>query len=74
VGPDTGATEQVLAVDEALQRLEAMDPRLARVVELRFFAGLSVEETGDALDISPATVKRDWSAARAWLQRELGDQ
>ena len=72
VGPDSGATEQVLAVDEALGRLEAMDGRLARVVELRFFAGLSVEETGEALGISPATVKRDWVVARAWLQRELG--
>jgi RNA polymerase sigma factor (TIGR02999 family) len=73
-GPDTGAAEQVLAVDEALGRLEQMDPRLARVVELRFFAGLSVEETALALGISSATVKRDWAAARAWLQRELGTE
>jgi RNA polymerase sigma factor (TIGR02999 family) len=72
IGPETGAADQVIAVDDALARLEAMDPRLARVVELRFFAGLSVEETAAALDISPATVKRDWAAARAWLQRELG--
>lgn len=63
--------EQVLALDEALDRLEAMNPRQARVVECRFFAGLSVEETAAALDISTPTVKRDWRAARAWLAREL---
>ncbi len=74
IGTDTDAAEEVLAVDEALGRLEAMDPRLARVVELRFFAGLSVEETAGVLEISAATVKRDWAAARAWLQRELGDR
>lgn len=73
LGSSTGAAEEVIAVDEALARLEVLDPRLARVVELRFFAGLSVEETGAILEVSPATVKRDWAAARAWLQRELGD-
>jgi len=60
------------ALDEALERLAAIDAGQARIVELRFFAGLSVEETADALDLSPATVKRRWSLARAWLFRELG--
>jgi RNA polymerase sigma factor (TIGR02999 family) len=60
------------ALDEALERLEAIDAEQARIVELRFFAGLSVEETADALALSPATVKRRWSLARAWLFRELG--
>jgi RNA polymerase sigma-70 factor, ECF subfamily len=62
---------ELLALDEALARLEALSPRQARVVEARFFAGLSVEETAAALGISPATVKREWTAARAWLNREL---
>lgn len=61
----------VLALDEALDRLAAVDPQQSRVVELRFFAGLSVEETAEALDISPATVKRDWATARLWLYNEL---
>ncbi len=61
----------MLALDEALQRLTAMNARLARIVECRFFGGMSVEETAEALDISPATVKRDWTLARAWLNREL---
>ncbi|MEZ4376728.1 MAG: ECF-type sigma factor [Gemmatimonadales bacterium] len=63
----------LIALDEALTQLEALDPRQARVVELRFFAGLSVEETATALDISPATVKRDWTFARAFLLRALDD-
>jgi RNA polymerase sigma factor (TIGR02999 family) len=62
----------VLALDEALTRLAALQPRLARVVELRFFGGLEVEETAELLGCSPRTVKRDWSLARAWLIRELG--
>jgi RNA polymerase sigma factor (TIGR02999 family) len=62
----------VLALDEALQRLARLDERHARVVELRYFGGMSVEETAAALDLSPATVKRDWTLARAWLYRELG--
>ena len=62
------------ALDEALERLEAIDAEQARIVELRFFAGLSVEETAEALALSPATVKRRWSLARAWLFRELGDR
>lgn len=59
------------ALDEALERLDALSTRQCRVVECRFFAGLSVEETAEALEISPATVKRDWTIARAWLNREL---
>lgn len=61
----------LLALDEALSRLAALDGPQARVVELRFFAGLTVEETAAAMDLSPATVKRDWTSARAWLFREL---
>jgi RNA polymerase sigma factor (TIGR02999 family) len=60
------------ALDDALTRLGALDPELARVVEVRFFGGLSVDEAAEALDISPATVKRRWAAAKAWLARELG--
>ena len=59
------------ALDEALDRLEQVDAEQARIVELRFFAGLSIEETADALGMSPATLKRRWSLARAWLHREL---
>ena len=66
------STDEVLAVDEALGRLAVLDERQARIVELRYFTGLSIEETADALSISPATVKRDWTSAKAWLQRELG--
>ena len=63
--------ELVLAVDDALQRLEAFNERLARVVECRYFAGLSEEETASALDTSLRTVQRDWTRARAWLQKDL---
>ncbi|MGE0449641.1 MAG: ECF-type sigma factor [Vicinamibacterales bacterium] len=59
------------ALDEALARLERIDPQQARIVELRYFAGLDVEETARALDVSPATVKRRFALARAWLFREL---
>jgi RNA polymerase sigma factor (TIGR02999 family) len=62
----------LLAIDEALDRLARIDEQQARVVELRFFSGLSVEETAAALGVSPKTVKRDWSVARAWLRREIG--
>jgi RNA polymerase sigma factor (TIGR02999 family) len=64
----------LLAIDEALDRLAAIDTQQARVVELRFFSGLSVEETAAALGVSPKTVKRDWSVARAWLRREIGGE
>ena len=59
------------AVDEALRDLEAMDPRQAQLVELRFFGGLTIDETAEVMEISPATVKREWMTARRWLQREL---
>lgn len=62
----------LVMIDDALTRLSAIDPQQAQVVELRFFSGLSVEETAAALGISPRTVKRDWSVARAWLRREIG--
>ena len=61
----------VTALDQALQSLEALDERQARIVELRFFGGLTVEETAELLEISPATVKRDWTLAKIWLRREL---
>jgi RNA polymerase sigma factor (TIGR02999 family) len=61
-----------LALDEALDRLAAIDPVHARIVELRYFAGLTIEETSDVLGISPATVKREWTWARAWLHQQLG--
>lgn len=61
----------IVALDQALERLAAVDPQQSRVVELRFFGGLSIEETAEALGISPATVKRDWTTARTWLHHEL---
>lgn len=63
--------DQILSLNEALSRFETMDPQAAEVVKLRFFGGLSVEETASALDISERTVKRDWQFARAWLAKEL---
>ncbi len=62
----------VVAVHEALLAFEAVDPRAAKVVELRFFGGLEIDEVAQALNISTATVKRDWTVAKAWLRRELG--
>lgn len=61
----------VLLLDDALKALAKIDPRQSRVVELRFFAGLSLQEISEALEIAPATVQRDWTAARAWLHREI---
>jgi RNA polymerase sigma factor (TIGR02999 family) len=69
--PEGAAPVDLLALDEALKRLAELDERKARVVELRYFAGPSVEQTAEALDSSPATVKRDWEFARIWLLREL---
>lgn len=66
------STEDLLALDDALTRLEAVNERQARIVEYRFFGGLSVKETAEALGISPASVKRDWAVTRAWLNKELG--
>ena len=63
--------EDVLALDEALTRLNLISERQCRVIECRFFGGMNMEETAEALDVSPATVKRDWAVARAWLNREL---
>src|SRR5262245_61060690 len=63
--------DTVVAIDAALQRLSAIDPRSAQVIELRYFGGLSVEETAEVLKISSVTVMRDWQFARAWLVREL---
>jgi RNA polymerase sigma factor (TIGR02999 family) len=63
--------EIVLALDECLTRLAAFDPQQARLVEMRFFAGMSVEETAGVMGISTATVKREWSSAKAWLNREI---
>jgi RNA polymerase sigma factor (TIGR02999 family) len=69
--PSSGNTNDLAALDDALKSLESIDPRKVRVVEMRFFAGLSVEETGEAMQVSPETVMRDWKFAKAWLQREL---
>jgi len=68
------APEQFLALDEALERLAKRDPRQARIVELRYFGGLSEEETAEVLEISVRTVKRDWNVARAWLYQQLNPQ
>lgn len=61
----------VVALDSALNRLSELDPQQSRIVELRFFAGLTIEDTSEVMGISPATVKRDWTSARAWLHREI---
>lgn len=61
----------LIALDEALQKLENLDPRQARIVEMRFFGGLTIEETAHVLDVSDATVRREWTFAKAWFQREL---
>jgi RNA polymerase sigma factor (TIGR02999 family) len=66
-----GQNADLVALDDALQALEKLDRRQALVVELRFFAGLSLEETAEALKVSLSTVRRDWSLAEAWLYREL---
>ena len=71
--PDLNASRaaELIALDDALDGLAKVDARKARVIELRFFGGLSVEETAEVLKISPTTVKREWSLAQAWLYREL---
>jgi RNA polymerase sigma factor (TIGR02999 family) len=66
--------EDLLALDDALNELAKVDPRKSKVVELRFFGGLSVEESAEALDVSPVTIMREWRLARAWLYRELGNE
>jgi RNA polymerase sigma factor (TIGR02999 family) len=69
--PATQRELDVIALDDALNELSRMNPQHSRIVEMRFFAGLSIEEAAQALGVSPATVKRDWTVARAWLYREL---
>lgn len=66
--------EEIVALDEALTRLAAMDERLARVVEYRYFGGLTIDETAEVMGLSSATIKRDWRTARAWLFREMGEE
>ena len=66
--------DELLAVDDSLNRLAEIDPRQARVVELRFFGGLSVEEAAEVLGVSPKTIKRDWSVAKAWLYADLKER
>lgn len=76
-GVDVGTEahlSDLVALDQALKRLASFDERQARVVECRFFGGLTIDETAEALDTSPATVSRDWSMARAWLNRELSEE
>ena len=67
----TGQPEDLVALDDAMQLLARLDPRKAKVIELRYFGGLSVEETAEVLKVSTITVKRDWRMARAWLYREM---
>ncbi len=64
---------KLLALEEALVQLESFDARLCRIIELRFFTGLSIEETAEAMALSGSTIKREWSVARAWLHREIGN-
>jgi len=74
IGGGVEQSEEMLAVDEALERLAAMDAQQARVVEMRYFGGMTVEETADALDIAPRTVKREWAMAKAWLRVEISSK
>ncbi|RMF39367.1 MAG: sigma-70 family RNA polymerase sigma factor [Planctomycetota bacterium] len=64
--------DELLCLDEALQKLAEEDPQLVKLVELRYFTGLTIDETADVLGVSPRTVKRNWAYARAWLRREMG--
>lgn len=72
LSPERGA--DLIALDDALARLSSIDPRKCRIVELRYFVGLSVEETAEILGVSPITVKRDWLVAKAWLRREVSNE
>ncbi|MEM6471856.1 MAG: sigma-70 family RNA polymerase sigma factor [Planctomycetota bacterium] len=69
---DEPEPERMIALDSVLKKLEEIDPRKGEIVNLRYFAGLTIEETASALGMSPATVKRDWQFARTWLHREMG--
>ncbi|MBB5058862.1 RNA polymerase sigma factor (TIGR02999 family) [Granulicella aggregans] len=71
--PSPGRARELVALDDALDHLAQLDKRQAKIVEMRFFAGMTEEETGEVLGISPTTVKRDWRIAKAWLYRELGN-
>jgi len=71
IGEAEGGQFDVVALDQALSELGKLDAQQERIIELRFFSGLSIEETAEAVNISPATVKRDWATARAWLYRKL---
>jgi RNA polymerase sigma factor (TIGR02999 family) len=71
VSPDRSA--EVVAIDEALKQLALIDPQQSQIVELRFFGGLTIEETAEVLHVSPATIKREWSTAKAWLYHELNE-
>ena len=73
VALSSAQVDEIVAIDLALRRLEALDARKSQVFEMRFFGGLSLEETAEALDVAPRTVARDWRFARAWLRRELAD-
>ncbi len=68
------SAEELLALDQALDRLQELHPRQTRVVECRFFGGLDVKQTAEALDVSPTTVKRDWALASAWLHDQLAGE
>jgi RNA polymerase sigma factor (sigma-70 family) len=68
------STASLVALDDALSALESVDKRKSQIVELRYFGGLSVEETAEVLKVSPVTVARDWSVAKAWLYRELSGE
>jgi RNA polymerase sigma factor (TIGR02999 family) len=72
--PSRDTARGVLALDEALQRLAVIDPRKSKIVELRFFGGLSLEETAEVLNVSSRTIRREWDLARAWLSRELSTE
>ncbi len=71
LAPAAERTVDLIALDDALNDLDALDPRQSRIVELRFFGGLTNEEIGTVLDISPRTIKREWRLAKAWLRREI---
>lgn len=73
-GLPAAEADRILALDAALEKLTALNPRHARIVECRFFGGMTIEETATVLAISPATAKRDWTLLRAWLGRELGPE
>lgn len=70
---DAGPAEDVVALDEALRELETQDPQKGRIVELRYFGGLTIEETAEVLGISPRTVRREWRRAKAWLYRMISE-